>query len=479
MTTLTDFLAAFFPDEDEKIYLRAFKAKGASNKPDNRAMVKDTTRRKLAADAKLQAKMTDANKTRGWYFVVNGGGNADGDIIRFNAFFCEGDDLPISEQHALLDRAPIPTSIRIETLKSVHAYWLNDGDCSETQWRDVQARLIAVFNSDTTIKNPSRVMRLPFFNYVFVNDESYGYKKVELKQFNPERRYSVEAMFEAFSPVATYAQAKADSDKHSRTNSGYANWPALKSELGRRVMAHPKAKQNKQGKWDCRGICHGGKGSSGLFYDPATNGTYCNKNCDEATILRAFGLPDRPDNGDTELELATDFNLRAQAIISANSTERDDLIRLLVSDLISDADSLTIDRIGMSFKEAKVLSLTLWRQLVKYERDHKREKQKIAVQEQDEAKRATRLQELVKTECDLTTIHRKLTYTTSSPYSHDVIELAIATSISHQLIKKVLLWLLIVGPPSSDKTQTALAIKDAPQVFHLDTLTENSFIRLC
>jgi hypothetical protein len=39
-----------------------------------------------------------------------------------------------------------------------------------------------------------------------------------------------------------------------------------------------------------------------------------------------------------------------------------------------------------------------------------------------------------------------------------------------------LLWLLIVGPPSSDKTQTALAIKDAPHVFHLDNLTEDSFI---
>ena len=170
MTTLTDFLAAFFPDEDEKIYLRAFKAKSAPDTTDNHALVEVVTRRRLATDANLQARMTAANKTRGWYFVVNSGGNVDADIVRFNAFFIESDSLPIAEQHRRLDSSPLQPSIRLVTRKSVHAYWLITDECSRTQWQEVQAGLIAHFNSDDTIKNPSRVMRLPFFNYVLVND---------------------------------------------------------------------------------------------------------------------------------------------------------------------------------------------------------------------------------------------------------------------------------------------------------------------
>jgi hypothetical protein len=72
------------------------------------------------------------------------------------------------------------------------------------------------------------------------------------------------------------------------------SWGALRAELGRRIMAHPSARPNGQGKWNCCALCHGGKGSIGISYDQATNQAYCNKGCDQATVLRAFGLPERP-----------------------------------------------------------------------------------------------------------------------------------------------------------------------------------------
>jgi putative DNA primase/helicase len=159
VTTLTDFLVAFFPDEDEPIYLRAFKAKGAPDTRDNRPLVEVVTRRKLALDIELQNTMTIANRTRGWYFVVNAGGNADADITRFNAFFVENDSLPIDEQHRRLDAAPLLPSIRLETQKSVHAYWLIDDACAIDSWHETQERLIAFFDGDKSIKNPSRVIR--------------------------------------------------------------------------------------------------------------------------------------------------------------------------------------------------------------------------------------------------------------------------------------------------------------------------------
>jgi Protein of unknown function (DUF3987) len=93
--------------------------------------------------------------------------------------------------------------------------------------------------------------------------------------------------------------SRTNGHSEGQNGSGYANWAALKAELGRRVMSHPTAKQNSQGKWDCRGICHNGQGNSGLFYDPITNGTLCNKGCEEAVVLRAFNLPEQPNGSGT------------------------------------------------------------------------------------------------------------------------------------------------------------------------------------
>lgn len=299
---LSEFLSVFFPDPDETIHIRAIRAKGAVKCKENKTVMTQTNRRELADNVNTQRYIYELNKMCGVYFIPNSGGNTDKSITRFNAVFCERDDLPISEQHALLDSAPIPTSARIETLKSVHAYWLVEEDCSESQWRELQMRLIAYFQSDPDIKNPSRLMRLPYMNHVSLNgDGGLHYKRVEIIQFAPERRYIVQELFEAFPPVPQ-TQSNGPSQAKSRTPniSGYANWAALKAELGRRVMSHSTAKQNGQGRWDCRGICHNGRGDSGLFYDPTTNGTRCNKGCDEAVILRAFGLPEHPNGSGTD-----------------------------------------------------------------------------------------------------------------------------------------------------------------------------------
>lgn len=201
---LTDFLAAFFPDDGEAICLRAFKAKGATDTPDNRPLVETVTRQSLSADASLQDRMTTANKTRGWYFVVNTGGNTDADITRLNAFFVENDSLPIYEQHRQLDAAPLQPSIRLETKRSVHAYWLIKGRCDVIAWCEMQERLIAYFDGDKSIKNPSRVMRLPVFNHVHYNEETggYEYKRIEIHSFAPERRFSLTEMQAAFSQIA-------------------------------------------------------------------------------------------------------------------------------------------------------------------------------------------------------------------------------------------------------------------------------------
>jgi len=67
---------------------------------------------------------------------------------------------------------------------------------------------------------------------------------------------------------------------------------------------------------------------------------------------------------------------------------------------------------------------------------------------------------------------------TSSPHSHDVLELALATAISPAVPNRdttAPIWLLIVGVPSSDKTATVLLLKDSLSTYYLDTFTPSSF----
>jgi archaellum biogenesis ATPase FlaH len=112
----------------------------------------------------------------------------------------ENDELSLEEQHIALDRSPIQPSIKIETKRSVHAYWLIDGVCSANEWKDIQLGLIDYFDGDSVIKNPARLMRLPNFNHVSYNTEidDYQYKMVEITHFEPEIRFTLEEMQQAF-----------------------------------------------------------------------------------------------------------------------------------------------------------------------------------------------------------------------------------------------------------------------------------------
>lgn len=302
MTKLTDFLSAFFPDEDEGINLRAFKAKGAPDGPDNRPLVEAVTRRRLAEDTELQKRMVAANKTRGWYFVVNSGGNADMDIARFNAFFVEIDNLPLDEQHRRFDAAPLQPSIRLETRKSVHAYWLIEGNCTEAEWRDMQARLIAYFVGDEKIKNPARVMRLPYFNHLHYNAETQAHetKRVELAVFTPERRYTPTAMRAAFpEPSFQVALSPYEPPNGNGNAATFASWDELHTETARRIRQSPKSRTDQKGWTHAPGVCHSSMEGKALYVSP--DGAYgCHKGCTAVSVRAHFGLPERPANDEAD-----------------------------------------------------------------------------------------------------------------------------------------------------------------------------------
>src|SRR5215470_6420002 len=74
-------------------------------------------------------------------------------------------------------------------------------------------------------------------------------------------------------------------------------------------------------------------------------------------------------------------------------------------------------------------------------------------------------------------IHAAYSELTSSASSHDALELAIASVASlgvSQLDSTALIWLMIVGVPSSGKTETVLSLRGAESVLFVDTMTENA-----
>lgn len=134
-TRLTNFIAAVFPDVQQSICLRAFKAKDAPDDPVIHPLTWQVSKAQLLSPA-LQKEPIAANKTRGIYFVVNSGGNKNEDIAQFNALFVEI-DMPeadwrdetrraeqIAEQEKLFLSASLKPSIITETLRGLSAFWL-------------------------------------------------------------------------------------------------------------------------------------------------------------------------------------------------------------------------------------------------------------------------------------------------------------------------------------------------------------------
>ena len=100
---------------------------------------------------------------RGVYIVINDGGDTDASITACRALFCEWDDRPIEWQVTAWQELnlPEPSLIVLTGGKSAHCYWRFESPISVEVWRDLQTRLLEYADADRTLKNPSRVMRLP------------------------------------------------------------------------------------------------------------------------------------------------------------------------------------------------------------------------------------------------------------------------------------------------------------------------------
>lgn len=274
---LSEFLASFFFD-DEIIYGRALAAKGYKTYP-----VPFTFTRNQLADTEFQKELIELNKTRGIYFVVNAGGNSDAEITRINAVFCEIDTLPLQVQHDIYDNSPLPPSIRIETKKSVHAYWLLSEFITANDFRTLQKGLINYFNSDKGIHNPARLMRLPFFKHVSF-DKSFQYQTVNLHSFS-DTRFTYAELFGVY---PHHEQKRLITEKKWKKTE--VKFDDAIAELIHRVEQTKNFKRHGAFGYT-NGICHGGKESpTALYINYNTGFVGCFGGCGIREISNAFNV---------------------------------------------------------------------------------------------------------------------------------------------------------------------------------------------
>jgi phage/plasmid-associated DNA primase len=100
---------------------------------------------------------------RGIYAVINDGGDTDKEITHCRAFFCEWDDRPKEWQVNAWKELNLPKpTIQVDTGgKSIHNYWVLSAPITPAHWVVIQRRLLEHADADRSLKNPSRVMRLP------------------------------------------------------------------------------------------------------------------------------------------------------------------------------------------------------------------------------------------------------------------------------------------------------------------------------
>ncbi len=154
-TALLTHLQALGFKNGDTVYIRAIAGKGYELQPQVRKLPFKLPHIKWKTLENLQFN------GYGLYLVVNGGGDRDKDVTCGRAFFCEFDDRPIDEQITFWKQLNVPEpSLQIKTRKSVHSYWILDSSCSVKEWKSSQTLLLNTTESDKSLKNPSRVMRL-------------------------------------------------------------------------------------------------------------------------------------------------------------------------------------------------------------------------------------------------------------------------------------------------------------------------------
>ena len=200
--------------ENETIFLRFFYPKDHPKKAEDHGL-------KLSfpvSNIDFQRIAIEQKAGRGCYFVVNGQGSSDKHIELCRALFYEHDDIGKDLQKDLWQGLKLPEpTFQLDTGgKSIHSYWVLDKPVYKSQWKALQADLLAHSGADPSIKNPSRVMRLAGCYHTETNQRStlisqsgkrYSFDLLRSVIPSPEKTDTEQAnLFNTSTPRSSYSE---------------------------------------------------------------------------------------------------------------------------------------------------------------------------------------------------------------------------------------------------------------------------------
>lgn len=145
------------------------------------------------------------------YFVVNGGGTKSSEINRITAVYIDYDarkdennkylslddvDKYKNDRIDFINTFKHKPSMIVETRNGLHVYWLINEGATITEFEECQLRLIKYFDSDSAVKTPERLMRLP--NYYWMKDKDNPFM-VNIIQ-DSEERYDISEIIDSLPP---------------------------------------------------------------------------------------------------------------------------------------------------------------------------------------------------------------------------------------------------------------------------------------
>jgi P4 family phage/plasmid primase-like protien len=157
--------------------------------------------RKFAGTLKqhLFALNNFAREGAGIYVQVNAGQRGKHNVTGVRAVFIDNDD-----PNNKLDFEALPPSIIVESSPGkTQVYWLLDGNCQVRDFGKAQKQLAAHFNTDKSIHNADRVMRLP--GTLHQKDPTKPFR-VRLIECHPERVYSIGEVIDAYPAPIGYVE---------------------------------------------------------------------------------------------------------------------------------------------------------------------------------------------------------------------------------------------------------------------------------
>ncbi|MEP1078591.1 hypothetical protein NDI52_24595 [Leptolyngbya sp. PL-A3] len=230
-------------------------------------------------------------KGYGIYNVVNPGGRYDEQVTSGRVLFYECDDCSKDEQWARLRRLETilgkPASDVTDTAKSLHCYFTLEAPLAPGEWTRMQQRLIQCQDSDPSIWNPSRLMRLPGFLHWKWDKEASELVSTPVTIAQATDSVFTLAQFDLVLPEwdsERWGKKSHQGGDRIPTNAGDDQWDI-------RNFAHHLEGFNPNGRkrgWaTCKCPAHNGESDNSLHINLETGAFKCHAECSDKAVYHA------------------------------------------------------------------------------------------------------------------------------------------------------------------------------------------------